>query len=584
MLPDAFQGFEAPYSCGEFIAQALARSSSQLASLAHEEDMRLAVTPKHSTKAKKRSPEARPWPLETVEKRKRAKEISLKAGEIRLVRLRHDYSPESIDIIGCETRIYPSHACAQYKAISYHWGYPLFWREITVDDKTTLVAYNLYRFLQHAKSRPQQFSSWLWIDALSINQMDNEERRHQVAVMAQIFGNAEQVVAWLGPPDLGSDDAMNLLAMPRRNWTKLGPQRIKSGDAPSSPERDSRISNAEWVTFKSGRIGDEDIKARLVLRPYLSELCLYPEKTIMETIVGLCNRPYWTRLWILQELKHAKTIMLMCGSRFAPWSGLEDFWTVRGHAEEVKRAREVKPVGYLAQPVKPEPPTLSLAERMIRLRTEQIDTSLWSLLRMTKDLLCSDTRDVVYAILSVDTKGHESIEPDYTASIHSIANQILRNKYDLEPPTSLDEVAADCEFIDQSFQLPTSSILKCDQCCALRFPVPGALEESWYGWSIRHKHDEVKCIIDSSAYPTGSDRMYRGLSLRSEPKRKFWTGAPGLGQARGCYHREDEDHDYTKRQIPIEAYDTPYGGDFKMCRSLFPDLFPRPRNDAPPHE
>jgi hypothetical protein len=52
----------------------------------------------------------------------------------------------------------------------------------------------------------------IWIDALCINQDNEKERGHQVALMGRIFRNAE-VVCWLGRPDgdnmAGCDRAMN---------------------------------------------------------------------------------------------------------------------------------------------------------------------------------------------------------------------------------------------------------------------------------------------------------------------------------------------------------------------------------------
>jgi hypothetical protein len=58
----------------------------------------------------------------------------------------------------------------------------------------------LYLFVQQAKMRPQRFSCWLWIDALSIDQSKYDERAHQIVIMSLIFGRADQVIAWLGPP------------------------------------------------------------------------------------------------------------------------------------------------------------------------------------------------------------------------------------------------------------------------------------------------------------------------------------------------------------------------------------------------
>ncbi|PMD53878.1 HET-domain-containing protein, partial [Hyaloscypha bicolor E] len=38
----------------------------------------------------------------------------------------------------------------------------------------------------------------LWADAVCINQRDNKEKGHQVALMAKIYSNANCVLVWLG--------------------------------------------------------------------------------------------------------------------------------------------------------------------------------------------------------------------------------------------------------------------------------------------------------------------------------------------------------------------------------------------------
>jgi hypothetical protein len=42
-------------------------------------------------------------------------------------------------------------------------------------------------------------SGFLWIDAICINQSDNEEKSQQVRLMGEIYSKAEVVRVWLGP-------------------------------------------------------------------------------------------------------------------------------------------------------------------------------------------------------------------------------------------------------------------------------------------------------------------------------------------------------------------------------------------------
>jgi hypothetical protein len=223
-----------------------------------------------------------------------------------------------------------------------------------------------------------QSKDWLWIDALSINQSDAAERRHQIGIMSEIFGRARQVLVWLGSQDNGSDIAMRSL-----DWSR----------------------KTRW------------------------------DKATAEAVLELCERPYWRRSWIFQELKHAKKIHLICGDESLAWDsfvalfngrlGLYDI-TDPDHALRIMK---------------------SSAARIVRLLVKLKDTSLWFLLLGTKRLACTDKRDKVYAILSVATSGCEGIEADYTISCQELGYSILRNKHALQPFMTLHMVQNHCKTI-----------------------------------------------------------------------------------------------------------------------------------------
>ena len=58
------------------------------------------------------------------------------------------------------------------------------------------VRHNLWKFLE--KGRADSFVDDLWIDALCIDQKNVSERNHQVQRMANIYGQALHVFAWVG--------------------------------------------------------------------------------------------------------------------------------------------------------------------------------------------------------------------------------------------------------------------------------------------------------------------------------------------------------------------------------------------------
>jgi hypothetical protein len=52
---------------------------------------------------------------------------------------------------------------------------------------------------------------YFWIDAICINQANNEERSLQVVLMTTIYSTAMHVVSWLGPEDPTTSDALTVI-------------------------------------------------------------------------------------------------------------------------------------------------------------------------------------------------------------------------------------------------------------------------------------------------------------------------------------------------------------------------------------
>jgi hypothetical protein len=62
------------------------------------------------------------------------------------------------------------------------------------------VTKNLYLAL--LRLRHPETERTLWVDALCINQVDLDEKRHQIALMADIYTKASTVIMWLGEPEI----------------------------------------------------------------------------------------------------------------------------------------------------------------------------------------------------------------------------------------------------------------------------------------------------------------------------------------------------------------------------------------------
>ncbi|KAF2209986.1 hypothetical protein CERZMDRAFT_46157, partial [Cercospora zeae-maydis SCOH1-5] len=97
--------------------------------------------------------------------------------------------------IRLETSIFALDDAPEYCAISYTWG---TWgsQEIFIDDEPRLVRLNCRHALRQA--RLHHGASWVWIDSLCVNQMDSNEKSHQVKRMGSIFASAHRVLCCIG--------------------------------------------------------------------------------------------------------------------------------------------------------------------------------------------------------------------------------------------------------------------------------------------------------------------------------------------------------------------------------------------------
>ncbi|EGP91647.1 uncharacterized protein MYCGRDRAFT_28473, partial [Zymoseptoria tritici IPO323] len=90
-----------------------------------------------------------------------------------------------------------SHARApRYNAISHTWGEPKNNTTIVVDERPLTVRQNCYDALLQAHRFDRHI--YLWIDAICINQADDEEKSCQVHRMHDIYLWADHVLACLG--------------------------------------------------------------------------------------------------------------------------------------------------------------------------------------------------------------------------------------------------------------------------------------------------------------------------------------------------------------------------------------------------
>jgi hypothetical protein len=106
---------------------------------------------------------------------------------------------------------YPIEAskAAPYEALSYTWGAEENPGVICINGREVRITRNLHSALSHL--RYELLSRLIWIDAICINQDDEEEKAVQIPLMPQIYAKSLRVVVWLGEALGETPQALDLI-------------------------------------------------------------------------------------------------------------------------------------------------------------------------------------------------------------------------------------------------------------------------------------------------------------------------------------------------------------------------------------
>ncbi|KAH6672179.1 heterokaryon incompatibility protein-domain-containing protein [Halenospora varia] len=305
--------------------------------------------------------------------------LNQSADEIRILTILPTSSRNDIQTTISHT---PSSA-SDYEALSYCWGAPGFTKTISVNNHTVQVTANLFAALRQFSLDGTHVK--LWVDALCINQADVEERSRQVLRMRDIYANAKQVVVWLGEEGECTNEGMRLLEV-------LG----TVGSDVYEAER--KVAYAGVGNGKSNHY-----------------------QAAWTGLRELFDRPYWLRMWIIQEVVVAEKIKLQCGSRSVDWDQLR--WAITRFSIMGAEARySVFPRGDRR---------LLTVFQLIQHRQRRIDgqgITMLEALGLSTTSLSTDARDKIYALLGLATDGRSLVPvPDYNASFEIIIEKFMRS-------------------------------------------------------------------------------------------------------------------------------------------------------------
>ncbi|KAK5998065.1 Heterokaryon incompatibility protein 6 [Cladobotryum mycophilum] len=87
---------------------------------------------------------------------------------------------------------------APYQAISYTWSGQEAVRLVYANNRPSKVTKNVEDVMKRLRPTKQGEFIYLWIDAICINQQDDEEKSAQVKIMVDIYAKAQRINIWLG--------------------------------------------------------------------------------------------------------------------------------------------------------------------------------------------------------------------------------------------------------------------------------------------------------------------------------------------------------------------------------------------------
>jgi heterokaryon incompatibility protein (HET) len=295
----------------------------------------------------------------------------------------------------------PLSSSTQYVCLSYTWGDASRTHTIEINGQILKITKHLDSALRSL--RHQHFHNPIWADAISINQEDSRERSREVSRMTDIYEAAVSVAICLGEGDAESDMAMDFIMELQRtsfSWNMSMP-----ADAIKSQIKE---------TF-----GTEE----------------YAHK--WASVYELLRRPYFSRLWIVQEMVLASTPIVLCGDRGIAWNMLHgtaliilSFMTPISEIcseygisiqKEVKYIRENSDCANCVSSWSKKQHDLGQVQKLAWLRFKQSQGEPFSFLyicHLNRDSNCSDPRDKIYALWNLAKEGRLlDMKPDYRLTI-----------------------------------------------------------------------------------------------------------------------------------------------------------------------
>ncbi|EFZ02213.2 heterokaryon incompatibility protein [Metarhizium robertsii ARSEF 23] len=204
-----------------------------------------------------------------------------------------------------------------FTPLSYCWGTSSFTEHIVVDGHSFSVTPSLYNALRHFRKavpppedpfkrfQGDKAESYWWIDAICVNQNDVTERSSQVGLMTRLYKAAHMVHVWLGDEGDNSTQAMRLIR-----------------DLAYIPETPEDIESWNYIPKKAGQTYRPDGPGRPMVKLPVHETTFLSEQEKLDNyaaIIRFYQRPWFSRVWIRQEIALPSDVIFHCGAETCNW-------------------------------------------------------------------------------------------------------------------------------------------------------------------------------------------------------------------------------------------------------------------------
>ncbi|KAH0536097.1 hypothetical protein FGG08_007002 [Glutinoglossum americanum] len=296
--------------------------------------------------------------------------VDSEAGEIRLLHVREAIflsDPVVLDLVKVKLD-HPDRP--KYAALSYHWGAPTFDRTIICDGRALQVNASLHGALRRHRQDQLERPEFLWVDAICINQNDEDELNLQLLLMRDIYSSAEVVFADLGDAPLQWYFCYDLMYRIKTFLDLIKNQGQLAIDSSNIERGILPFDHGAWLEY-----------------------------------YNLFSSLWFGRTWIIQEVVLARKIRCRHGRFNFDWDLFVRSFTFMQHrmSQWVALPRQEQQVGMLN------------FYRILQIRHDFNSGRLTplQLLWRTRDCQVSNPRDKVIALLGLLLPGRSTFQLDY---------------------------------------------------------------------------------------------------------------------------------------------------------------------------